>query len=156
MKISQYISNEVAMRQFGKKLLEVIFSIPREQATIIFLRGDLGAGKTTLTRGMIQGAGFDGNVKSPTYTLVEEYQVANKRIFHFDLYRLADAEELEFMGIRDYFASDCVCLIEWAEKGEGFLPPADLIIQINYFDDARELELIAQNAAGEAILQQLS
>ena len=80
---------------------------------------------------------------------------AGKMIYHFDLYRLADPEELEFMGIRDYFSQNCICLIEWAEKGEGILPEADLLVNIDYYDDARNITLIAQNSVGEHILTQL-
>ena len=94
-------------------------------------------------------------MKSPTYTLVEEYNIAGKMIYHFDLYRLADPEELEFMGIRDYFTKDCICLIEWPEKGEGLLPPADLSVNIDYYDDARNITLIAQTTLGEQILRRL-
>jgi len=86
---------------------------------------------------------------------VEEYSIAGKMIYHFDLYRLADPEELEFMGIRDYFSQNCICLIEWAEKGEGILPEADLLVNIDYYDDARNITLIAQNSVGEHILTQL-
>ncbi|MCR1836303.1 tRNA (adenosine(37)-N6)-threonylcarbamoyltransferase complex ATPase subunit type 1 TsaE [Rodentibacter caecimuris] len=153
--LTQYIPDESTMLRFGKKLAETILKCHTERAVILYFNGDLGAGKTTLTRGMVQGLGFQGNVKSPTYTLVEEYNIAGKMIYHFDLYRLADPEELEFMGIRDYFAKDSICLIEWAEKGDGILPPADLLVNIDYYDDARNITLIAQNALGEQIIQQL-
>lgn len=153
--LTQYIPDESTMLRFGKKLAEAIVRCHAERAVILYFNGDLGAGKTTLTRGMVQGLGYKGNVKSPTYTLVEEYNIAGKMIYHFDLYRLADPEELEFMGIRDYFAKDCICLIEWAEKGEGILPPADLFVNIDYYDDARNITLIAKDALGEQIIQQL-
>lgn len=153
--LTQYIPDESTMLRFGKKLAETILKCHTERAVILYFNGDLGAGKTTLTRGMVQGLGFQGNVKSPTYTLVEEYNIAGKMIYHFDLYRLADPEELEFMGIRDYFAKDSICLIEWAEKGDGILPAADLLVNIDYYDDARNITLIAQNALGEQIIQQL-
>ncbi|AOF52371.1 tRNA (adenosine(37)-N6)-threonylcarbamoyltransferase complex ATPase subunit type 1 TsaE [Rodentibacter caecimuris] len=153
--LTQYIPDESTMLRFGKKLAETILKCHTERAVILYFNGDLGAGKTTLTRGMVQGLGFQGNVKSPTYTLVEEYNITGKMIYHFDLYRLADPEELEFMGIRDYFAKDSICLIEWAEKGDGILPPADLLVNIDYYDDARNITLIAQNALGEQIIQQL-
>lgn len=153
--LTRYIPDEPTMLRLGKKFAESILQCQANRAVIVYLNGDLGAGKTTFTRGMVQGLGYQGNVKSPTYTLVEEYNIAGKMIYHFDLYRLADAEELEFMGIRDYFAKDCICLIEWAEKGEGILPPADLLVNIDYYDDARNITFIAQNALGEQIIQSL-
>ena len=153
--LTQYIPDEGTMFRFGKKLAEVLVKQPKDNAIVLYFNGDLGAGKTTLTRGMVQGLGYQGYVKSPTYTLVEEYSIAGKMIYHFDLYRLADPEELEFMGIRDYFSQNCICLIEWAEKDEGILPEADLLVNNDYYDDARNITLIAQNSLGEHILTQL-
>lgn len=150
------IADEQAMQQFGKALLQAIFNIQAKQnGIILYLNGDLGAGKTTLSRAVIQSLGYQGKVKSPTYTLVEEYHLNDKHIYHFDLYRLADPEELEFMGIRDYFNSQSICLIEWAEKGKGFLPNADLQINIDFAEQGRDIQINANNLQGEQIICQL-
>lgn len=106
---------------------------------VVFLHGNLGAGKTTFVKGILRSLGYDGNVKSPTYTLVESYEFDGLTIHHFDLYRLADPEELEWIGFRDYFNENSVCFIEWPEKGEGFLSNPSDNIYINYLESAREL-----------------
>ncbi len=124
--------------RFGAVLWQ---SLPEK--CVIYLKGELGAGKTTLVRSVLRAAGFQGTVKSPTYMLVEEYKVTGREIFHFDLYRLKDPEELEWMGIRDYFQRPCLSFIEWPEMGTGFLPSADLEMRLAILNDKRRLEIHA-------------
>lgn len=154
-KLDFFLQDEDATIGLGTKLAEVL-QHGEQQAFVAYLNGDLGAGKTTLTRGFVRGMGHNGNVKSPTYTLVEPYELTPWRVFHFDLYRLADPEELEFMGIRDYFDNDCCCFVEWPEKGVGLLAKADLIINIAYQGEQRIAELQAESTRGKQVLASLA
>lgn len=108
---------------------------------LIFLYGDLGAGKTTLVRGLLRAAGCLDVVKSPTYSLVEEYDLYDNKLFHFDLYRLKSPEELEWLGIDDYLRQTALCCIEWPQMGKGILPEADIEIRLQHQGDYRSMEI---------------
>lgn len=155
MEKSFHLVDEAATVALGKALSNAVRH-DVEQGIVVYLNGDLGAGKTTFTRGFVQGMGHTGKVKSPTYTLVEPYDLGEWQVYHFDLYRLADPEELEFIGIRDYFNEKSCSFIEWPEKGVGLLANADLIINIVYIGEQRNLTVVAQNDHGIRVLSALS
>lgn len=149
--MKRYLPDEESMARFGVELAQAIRS-----GGVVFLLGDLGMGKTTLSRGVLRGCGHKGSVKSPTYTLVEPYDTPAGIVYHFDLYRLADPEELEYLGIRDYFTDDALCLVEWPEKGEGMLPQPDLQIRLSLSGTGRELELTAITQKGQRMVDILN
>jgi tRNA threonylcarbamoyladenosine biosynthesis protein TsaE len=134
--MQRYLADTEATEQFGVEL----WSLLPAQA-LVYLEGDLGAGKTTLVRAYLRAAGYSGVVKSPTYNLVEEYSINYRKVYHFDLYRLTDPEELEWIGIGDYFAEASVCFIEWPDKGMGFLPAPDYTISLTAEAEGRMLKL---------------
>ncbi|MEQ8801007.1 tRNA (adenosine(37)-N6)-threonylcarbamoyltransferase complex ATPase subunit type 1 TsaE [Haliea sp.] len=141
------VPDEDAMVALGAALADA-----SEPGLVVYLQGDLGMGKTTFCRGFIQGLGHVGAVKSPTYTLVEPYRLGQLDVFHFDLYRLGDPAELEFIGIRDYFTADSLCLVEWPERGVGALPPADLAITIVSAGSSRSVRARAGSVPGSRVL----
>jgi len=156
-------ANEAEMDQLAAQLAAVLSA-----GDVIFLSGPLGAGKTTLVRGVLRALGYSGIVKSPTYTLLESYdltdemtagfapRLADVSVHHFDLYRVDDPEELEFMGWRDFFSGENICFVEWAECGVGYLPKADVDIALAYETPGRRLVLSSATKRGDQLLVGLS
>ena len=144
------LDSAAATERLGARLARVL-----QPGCVFYLYGELGAGKTTLARGLLRGLGHCGTVKSPTYTLVEPYQIGEWRLFHWDLYRLADPEELEFLGLRDQLDGEAVLLIEWPERGQGELPAADLEITLDYAGAGRSCRTKACSEVGIKLLGRL-
>ncbi|MDX5151187.1 MAG: tRNA (adenosine(37)-N6)-threonylcarbamoyltransferase complex ATPase subunit type 1 TsaE [Acidiferrobacterales bacterium] len=142
------VPNERCMEQFG-----ACFSPLIGQHVLLTLQGELGAGKTTLVRGLLRGAGYAGPVKSPTFSLVEPYEIGSSKTFHFDLYRLQDPVELEYIGIRDYLGTPALCVIEWPEKAGEFLPDGDIHIMIKRTGQGRELNIQALTERGQKAIR---
>jgi tRNA threonylcarbamoyladenosine biosynthesis protein TsaE len=137
--LSFTLEGEDATVQLGR---EVGAHLP--PGAVVWLHGELGAGKTTFTRGVLQALGHEGAVKSPTYTLVEPYEnVSGGPLYHFDLYRLGDATELEYLGLGDYTAAGARLLFEWPERGGNRLPPAQLSVRLTVVEGGREAQLTA-------------
>ncbi len=145
-----HLVGEQAQDAFGRRLAGALAA-----PCVIYLEGDLGTGKTTLVRGILRGLGHTGSVRSPTYTLVEPYDIAGMRLYHLDLYRLGDPEELEYLGMRDLLEATSVLLVEWPERGAGALPPPDLVIHIAHASAARNLVLDAYGVVGDRLVTAL-
>ena len=144
------IADEHSTMAFGASLARVCPSPLR-----IYLSGELGAGKTTLSRGFLRALGHEGSVKSPTYTLVEPYEFDSVMVFHFDLYRVADPEELAYMGFEDYLMTPAVLLVEWAERGGDWLPQPDLLVHLSLSGGGRNLSLSWGSEEGKQVCRQL-
>lgn len=144
-----YLADESATLSLGEQLSACLCS-----GTVVFFHGELGAGKTTLVRGILRGLGHRGKVRSPTYNLVEIYEIAGVPLYHFDFYRFSDPLEWEEAGFREYFNPHSICLIEWPEKAKEFLHVADLDIQINYSKTGRTVAIKAETEIGKQCLSQ--
>ena len=151
--LRKVLENEQQMLAFGKKIAEVIRQT--DAPLLILLNGDLGAGKTTISRGILTGLGHLGAVKSPTYTIVEPYDLEIGKVFHFDLYRLMDQEELHDIGFNDYLSEAQLCMVEWPDKGGSLVPKADISLQINSNGTGREVILTAQTSLGSQCVNPL-
>jgi tRNA threonylcarbamoyladenosine biosynthesis protein TsaE len=141
------LSSEGQQVLFGEQLAKLL-----PKTAVVFLEGDLGAGKTTLVRGVLRGLGWKGNVKSPTYTIVEPYELDGVNLYHFDLYRLADAEELEYLGLREMLDHGML-FFEWPERGVGFLPEPDCMIGIKHLQQGREITIETKNTELRKMLE---
>ena len=144
---SLYLENDASTLEFAARVARAC-----NPPLIIHLRGDLGTGKTTFARGFIRTLGYTGQVKSPTFSLQESYVLEHARLFHFDLYRIHDPRELEFIGIRDVAdGADTICLIEWPERGEGAIPKADIEFAFEHADPGRRVDSNARSSQGHSV-----
>ncbi|TCS73886.1 tRNA threonylcarbamoyladenosine biosynthesis protein TsaE [Sulfuritortus calidifontis] len=148
--LSLTLPDESATLNLGARLAAVL-----RPGMTVYLSGDLGAGKTTLVRGLLRSLGFRGRVKSPTYTLVELYEVSSLNLYHFDLYRFADPVEWAEAGFREYFNAGSICLVEWPEKAAGLLPEPDLALRLSWAGEGRQAELVAYTEAGRRCIASL-
>jgi tRNA threonylcarbamoyladenosine biosynthesis protein TsaE len=144
------LPDEQATLAFGARLAQAL-----EPGVVIYLCGDLGSGKTTLVRGVLRGLDYTGNVKSPTYTLVELYAISRLNLHHFDFYRFSQPEEYLDAGLDEYFQGGAVCLVEWPDKAGEYLVPADLRIGLAVAGSGRMAELTSSTEAGRACLTKL-
>lgn len=148
--MTRYLASEADTLALGAELASAI-----RPGMAIYLSGDLGAGKTTLARGLLRGLGYEGKVKSPTFTLVEVYEVSRLYLYHFDFYRINHPRELEEAGFREYFNPASVCLVEWPEKAAAELPAADLKILLQVEGPGRRVGICAATEAGKLCLERI-
>ena len=142
--------NDSETVSWGGKIAQAL-----KKGGVIYLCGELGAGKTTLCRGILRAYGHKGAVKSPTYTIIEPYELEDVNIYHFDLYRMIDPEEWEYLGVDDYFSHENICLVEWPDKGADYLPACDVTISLQYLNEGRTMKVSAYSRRGSEILQEL-
>lgn len=147
--MQEFLPDEPATQAAGARLAQVL-----KPGMVMTLSGDLGAGKTTLTRAILRSMGVNGRIKSPTYSLVEPYVISNLYLYHFDFYRFEDPDEWEASGFRDCFREDSICLIEWPEKAAGSLPAPDIALTLSWVGEGRSLQLNALSKAGKLCLNQ--
>src|ERR1700674_186591 len=149
--LSFYLADESAPQALRARLAAVV-----QPGLIVYLRGDLGAGKTALVRAMLHALGYSGKVKSPTYTLVELYKVSDLCLYHFDFYRFSEPDEWIEAGFRDYFSAQAACFVEWPDQAGGLLPPADLAIAMAVQGAGSEVEIRASSPEGSRCLNVLA
>ncbi len=142
------LASEVETEKLGSEMGSCV-----DGGTTIYLVGTLGAGKTTFCRGLLRGLGYSGSVKSPTYTLVEPYKFFDFDVYHFDLFRLSDPEELEYIGIRDYFNNGSLCVVEWPNRGEGFIAKPDLRIEFLVSGKGRTATMRSESELGHSCIK---
>jgi tRNA threonylcarbamoyladenosine biosynthesis protein TsaE len=148
--ITLQLDDEAATLACGGRFAGILVS-----GLIVYLHGDLGAGKTTFVRGVLHGLGHVGKVKSPTYTLVEPYIISSYNVYHFDLYRFMDEEEWDAAGFRDYFNPQSICMIEWPEKAAHVLPEPDIHVHLSHFQNGRKITFSAASVLGNECLKKL-
>lgn len=144
------LMDERAMTSWAQRLAQQL-----RGGLVIYLRGDLGTGKTTFARALLRALGVQERIKSPTYSMIESYPLANSYAHHLDLYRIADAEEIHWLGVDELFDPDALVMVEWPQKGAGMLPEADLELDLRHAGEQREVAVRARSERGRALLSRM-